>query len=135
MRAFDELAAADRHHIEKGSKAEAAEQQLPADLEADQPLLGIQEEFERVVAGFAVDIDGGREIRCFGVIEPPIIGEPAVGLRQSDELTRARMIKPERALALFVEDAGDAGGALQQGFDLGRIRPVLQIDVSDLMVG
>src|SRR5690606_2016211 len=96
---------------------------------------GVDEELGGVVAGLGVDVDGAGVVGGIGVVEPPVVGEPAIGLAEGDELSTAGMVEADGALAFVVQDEVDAGDALQEGSDFGYALGVADVDVGDLVVG
>ena len=82
-----------------------------------------------------MDLHQPREVRRALVVEPVVVGEPAVGLGQRDELAGALVIEPRVALRVGVEQRRDAGQRGQQLTDLGHVGRITDVDVRDLMVG
>ena len=79
---------------------------------------GVEEELDRVVAGFAVDIDSAGEVRGFGVVQPVVVGEPGIGMGQGDDITAARVVESGGLEASVVEDLFYAGGLTTELEDL-----------------
>ena len=69
------------------------------------------------------------------VVEPVVVGEPAVGLGERDELAGALVIEPRVALGVGVEQRRHAGQRGEQLTDLGNVGGITDVDVRDLMVG
>jgi hypothetical protein len=61
-------------------------------------------EFNRIIAWLAVNIDCARVIGCPVVVEPIIVGEPAIGARKRDEFARPRVIEPVGRLGVGIEN-------------------------------
>ena len=80
----------ERDHVHQGAKAEGALREPRADRELRTTDRRIEEQLDRIVAGLAMDLDRAGEVRRAGVVEPVVVGEPGVRLRERDELARAR---------------------------------------------
>jgi len=94
---------------------------------------GVEEEFAGVVAGLSVDVDGELPFGFFGIGEPPVVGEPGVGVGEYQEVAGAGVIDVEIGEVFAGENHVDAGEFLEQTArvvkDLG-----FGVDVGDLMV-
>ena len=133
VRALDQ-ARVERDHVHQVPEAEGLLREPPPDLRLREPERRVEEQLHRVVARLPVDVDGPREVGRAGVVQPVVVGEPAVGPRHGDQLARPRVVEPRRALPVLVEHALDAGQALQEALDLGHpLRPP-HVDVGDLVV-
>ena len=71
----------------------------------------------------------------FRVVEPVVIGEPAVGGRHGHELPGPLMVEPVVGQGLPVEHLGDAVGRLEHGPHLGDPGRVSYVDVGHLVIG
>ena len=135
VRAFDEPRVLERDHIEQRAGAELALGEPPADRDRRQAEAWVDEQLDRVIARLAMDVDGAGEIGRARVVQPVVVGKPAVAARDRDQLARARMVEPEGALAVLVQHLLDPLDAFQQRLDLGDARAVLDVDVGDLVIG
>src|SRR5687767_13436037 len=104
-------------------------------MSSRRPQLGIDEQLSRIVAGLPVDIDGACIVGRTVVIEPEVVAEPVIPLRECDQLSGASMIEPVCALLLCPKHRLDAWHVLQQTADRSNPGWVANIDVSNLMVG
>ena len=135
MRAFHQLRVLQRDDVEERALAELSLREPPADGDGRKADGRIDEKLDGVVAGLAVDIDGARVVGGALVVEPEIIAEPAVGLRDRHQLAGARMIEPGDALSLLVEHQLDAVQPAQEFRDRRNAFGRADIDVRELMVG
>ncbi len=97
--------------------------------------MGVHEQLDRVVAGFAVDLDELREVGRAVVVEPVVVREPGVRLRHGDEFTGARVVQVLGLLALVVEEFGDARKSVQGGAGRVEVLGAADVHVGDLVVG
>ena len=77
----------ERDHVHQRAEPERAAGEAPADGELGRPDRRIEEQLDRVVSGLAMDLHHAREVRGAPVVEPIIVGEPGLRLRQGHELT------------------------------------------------
>ena len=97
--------------------------------------LRIEEEFERVVAGLAVDVDGPREVRRAVVIKPAVIREPTAGVGNGDEVAGAQVIETGQRPPHAAENLFDTLDAAEHIVHILQNRPVVHIDMRHLVVG
>ena len=88
-----------------------------------------------VVAAFAVDIDAAGEVGRFGVVLPVVVGEPAFGVGDGDEVATALVVEAGHVLFHLAEDLADAGGHFEDGADVVEDGGIVDVDVGELVVG
>ena len=96
--------------------------------------LGVEEEFDGVVAWLAVDVDGTGVVWGETVVEPVVVGEPGVWLGDGDEVACSRVVEGEFLFVGGVEDLGDSAGFFQYGAHFVGVDGVVDVDVGDLVV-
>ena len=93
---------------EQGSEAELASDDPGADREFREADGGIDEELARVVPGLAMDVDGALVVGGPGVVEPPVVTEPAVAIGDEHEVARTRVVEIDKAAKLTQDITGEA---------------------------
>ena len=111
----------ERDDVQKGTLAQAAFKKFPGDAELGQAQGGVEEEFDRVVAGLAVNIDGAGEVGGLAVVEPVRVGEPGVGLGDQNELAGAWVVEVKLGSLVGHEGSFDARKRCQQVADAGQV--------------
>ena len=81
-----------------------------------------------------MDIDGAREVRRHLIVEPVVVGEPAIAGGERHQLPRARVIEPMRPLPLVVEHGRDSRQSFEQRLHLGHPLAAPHVDVGHLVV-
>src|SRR5919106_4590916 len=104
----------ERDNVHDVAEAELLAHQSEPRARLGPPVRRIEEELARIKAGFAVDLDGAREIGGALVVEPIVISEPGVELGYRYELARAVVAQLPRRLSSFVEDLVDAVELLEE---------------------
>jgi len=105
--------------IHEHAQAELLLHESHGDLEFHQLLRRVEEQFNWVVAGLAMDIDGPCEIRRMTIIEPIIIGKPGVRRSGHHEIPRPWMIDAKVRFFLGAEHFLDSRDLLED-FSNGR---------------
>ena len=132
--AFDERCV-ERDDVHEHALAESFLRELAGDLELRPLELWIEEEFDGVVAAFAVDIDAAGEVGGFAVVLPVVVGEPAFGVGDGDEIAAALVIEAVEMFFHLAEHLGDAGRGLESAAHVGEEALIVHIDVGDLSTG
>ena len=88
MRAFDQ-GGIQRDDFEQPAQAELFPEEELRNRQFWQCECGIDEKFARVVAGFAMDIEGAGIVRRECVVVPEVIGEPCIRRGDGDEIPGA----------------------------------------------
>lgn len=132
--AFDE-GGIEGDDVHEHALAEGFFGELASDFELGPLDGGIKEELGGVVAAFAVDVHAAGEVGGFAVVLPVVVGEPALGIGDGDEIAAALVVEAEEVLFHLAEDLGDAGGGFEGGANGGKNALIVQVDVGDLMVG
>src|SRR5207247_3280795 len=117
------------------AEAEFLLEQAPEDFQFHRRNFRVEEQFHRIVAGFAVDIDATGKVRRFAVFQPEVVSEPCVLVSDGNEITGARVVDARLDLPSRTHDAGHAGRVFKQGDRFGFNRAVIQVDMRDLVVG
>lgn len=131
VRATDERSVK-RDDVEEGTETEFAQRE-PAS-EAEFGGVWVEEEFDGVVSGLSVDIDGAGEIGCEGVVEPVVICEPRTGASDEEQVASTGVIQAAGVEVAWGENVLDAGdGSANCGGVLDAC-VVADVDVSDLMI-
>lgn len=82
-----------------------------------------------------MDVDGAGEIWCAAVIEPVVVGEPAAGFGDEDNVAAARMGDVVFRLVAACEQEVDAMDIAEQPGVMIDIRFVSEVDVRNLVIG
>ena len=93
-----------RDHIEQRSHANLFLEQPKTNLQSRPAKRGVQKQFCRVIAGFAVDVDGASVIGRSRFIVPPRIGEPAARFSQQYQVSSAAMVETDLATIIRRQD-------------------------------
>ena len=125
----------ERNHIEQRPETELAEQELAERAPLRPEQLRVVEQLARVVAGLAVDIDGAREVGRLRIVEPPAVGEPAVGGAHAHDVARTGMIESGGGPCGTRQRALDAVDLREQHLDAGDVGGIAHRDMGDLVVG
>src|SRR5687768_4350421 len=84
----------------------------------------VEVQLDGVVAGFVVDIDGAGEFRGVGIVQPVVIGLPAIGGGDKDDVAGSVVFEGVFLPLVAGKDFGDAGLPAEEcGYaaDRGRI--------------
>ncbi len=125
----------ERHDVERVAQAQLLLRERKPCARLDQGVGGVEEQLSWVVAGFAVDLDGAREVGRVRGVEPVVVGEPSLRIGDEDQLPGPHVIQAGCSLALLVEHLGDARQLGQQRGDAGNVTRVADVDVRELVVG
>lgn len=106
-----------RDDVHEHAESEAFLGEAPKNLQFRGRNGWIKEEFDRIVAGLAMDIDGAGKIRGDGIVKPVIISEPSVRRSNGNEVASVRM--GDAPCPTLVEQIFDAGLLFEQGANLG----------------
>ncbi len=109
MGAFDE-GGVEGDDVHEHALAEGFFGELGGDFELGPLDGGIDEELGGVVTAFAVDVHAAGEVGGFAVVLPVVVGEPAFGIGDGDEISAALVIEADEVFFHLAEDLGDAGG-------------------------
>jgi hypothetical protein len=69
----------------------------------------IEKQLDRVVAGFAMDVDRAGEGRSGSIVEPPVIRQPVGVVADQDNVAAAGVIHADPGAVVARVDCGDTG--------------------------
>ena len=95
---------------------------------------GIEEKLHGIITGLPVDVYTPCEIRGDGIVQPVIIGEPAIPVREADEFSAAGMIQPNGRLPDAVYNTFHTGHGGENLPHLGKNRQIIHINMGHLVI-
>ena len=120
--------------VHQTSKAEFSFREPPSNRKLRNADRRVEEQLNRVVARFAMDLDRAGVVGRTVVIDPMIVREPAIGVGYRHEFARTRMVEAEGRLAVRVQHLLNPRQFFEQPLHLGDTRGIAHIGMRDLMV-